>query len=70
MSEVVINSNGFLVVDGVKVCKVVNGNLEFKDRDRRRSQQRGSDTVTVSPQAIVGAISPPPPPPSIKNVDS
>ncbi len=59
MSErrVIVDSRRFLRVDGIKVCRVTNdGLLEFKDKDGRRSRNRGSAYVTVYADQISQAV--------------
>lgn len=48
-SPVMVSKNGFVYADGVKIGKLVSerGVVQFIDRDRRRSAQRGSDVVEV-----------------------
>lgn len=48
--------NGWLVIDGVKVCKCKDGKLEFFDKDKFRSATRGSQTILVDPNEIIQAI--------------
>lgn len=46
MDTVEVDENGFVWVGGLKVCRLVIGGLiEFFDRDRRRSERRGSQFV-------------------------
>mgnify|MGYP001584058981 CR=1 len=47
--------NGFFTIDGVKLFRVcrTTGRLEFFDKDRLRSQQRGSELVYKDPQAFI-----------------
>lgn len=53
MTQVTVDNKGFVVVDGVKVCKVTrDGKLQFCDKDRLRSQQRGTRFVEVSPDTL------------------
>lgn len=46
MDTVEVDENGFVWIGGLKVCRIVVGGLiEFFDRDRRRSERRGSQFV-------------------------
>lgn len=46
MDTVEVDENGFVWIGGLKVCRIVVGGLiEFLDRDRRRSERRGSQFV-------------------------
>ncbi len=50
MDEVRVDENGFVWVGGLKVCRLTPwGLLEFFDRDRRRSEVRGSNFVYAKP---------------------
>jgi hypothetical protein len=52
-----IDGRKFLVIDGLKVCKVTAaGLLEFKDKSADRSQERGSRFIYVSLEEINQAI--------------
>lgn len=42
----------FVIVDNVKICKVVDGKLQFKDKDRRRASERGTPYVEVGIQEL------------------
>ena len=58
MTEVKVDSKSFLVVDGCKICKITpDGKLQFCDKDRMRSQRRGTRFVVVSPAEIASAAS-------------
>lgn len=48
-SLVVVGKNNYIFVDGVKIARLVpeRGVMQFLDRDRRRSAERGSQTVEV-----------------------
>ena len=49
--------NGFLVVDGVKVCRVLGaGLLEVKDKDGRRARRRGSAFVRFTVHDLAQAM--------------
>ncbi len=48
-----IDSQGFVYVEGVKICRVRDGVLFFLDKDKRRIARRGSDQVPVAIAAIV-----------------
>jgi hypothetical protein len=55
--KIQVDSRKFLVVGGMKVCKVTAaGLLEFKDKDTNRSQERGSRFIYVSLEEIDQAI--------------
>lgn len=43
-----IIANGFVVADGVKICRIRGSLLEFFDKDRRRSSVRGTNKVMVN----------------------
>jgi hypothetical protein len=47
--------NGFFILDGVKLFRVcrVTGRLEFYDKDKERSHQRGSALVYKNPHTFV-----------------
>lgn len=47
--------NGFFTIDGVKLFRVcrTTGRLEFFDKDKYRSQQRGSELVYKDPQDFI-----------------
>ena len=47
--------NGFFTLDGVKLFRVcrVTGRLEFYDKDKERSYQRGSPLVYKNPHTFV-----------------
>jgi len=51
--------DGWLVVDGVKVSRVVTGRagpcLQFVDKDKRRASRRGSRLVRAEIRAIIEA---------------
>ena len=52
-----IDSRGFLVVGGIKVCKVTaDGLLEFKDKNHIRAKKRGSPFVYTDTGAIEDAV--------------
>jgi len=54
--KVEVDSRSFVKVDGVPVCKVTSdGKLQFCDKDRRRSSERGTRYVVVDPSVIVAA---------------
>jgi len=48
-SPVVVGKNNYIFIDGVKIARLVpeRGVMQFLDRDRRRSAERGSETVEV-----------------------
>lgn len=55
--KVTVDDGRFVIVDGVKICKVTeDGKLQFKDKDRRRSSRRGCCTVEVSPAELADVI--------------
>ena len=55
--SVTIDKNRFLRVDGIPVCRVTErGTLELKDKDGRRSRQRGSAFVEVNLAEVQSAI--------------
>jgi hypothetical protein len=55
--KIQVDNRKFLVVDGMKVCKVTAaGLLEFKDKSADRSQKRGSPFIYVSVEEIDRAI--------------
>lgn len=41
-----VGQDGFLRLDGVKICQVRRGRVEFFDKHRQRSQRRGSAIVS------------------------
>lgn len=46
--RITIDNRRFLRVDGIPICRVTNrGTLELKDKDGRRSRERGSAFVEV-----------------------
>jgi hypothetical protein len=49
-SPVVVDGSGFVYVDGVKIAKYLPERhcLQFLDKDKRRSDQRGSNVVEAS----------------------
>lgn len=52
-----VDENGFVWVGDLKVCRLTNMRmLEFYDRDRRRSEQRGSHFVYVTPERFAQVI--------------
>ena len=54
--RVVVNNRQFLEIDGVPVCKVVDGRLQFCDKDRRRSAERGTRFVEITAQELALAV--------------
>lgn len=57
VDEITVDENGFVFVGGLKVCRLTNMQmLEFYDRDRRRSDERGSHFVYVTPERFAKAI--------------
>jgi len=44
-----IDRRGFVYVDGIRVCRLIpsRGTLQFCDRNRQRSQRRGTRFVEV-----------------------
>lgn len=46
-SKIILQTDGFIVVDGVKIGRLVGGHLELKDKDRRRADARGSAYIYV-----------------------
>ena len=55
--SVVIDNKRFLRIDGIPICRVTeNGTLELKDKDGRRSRQRGSAFVEVTLADVQSAI--------------
>ena len=52
-----IDNRRFLRVDGIPVCRVTNrGTLELKDKDGRRSRERGSAFVEVGLDELQSVI--------------
>lgn len=47
--SIVVDSNNFVYVQGVRIARLVpaSGSLQFLDRDRRRSEERGTRIVEV-----------------------
>lgn len=58
-----VDSQGFLIVDGAKVCRVEGQTLLFLDKDKRRASVRGSDQVRVPIAALTALVSRPTGPP-------
>ena len=57
VDEITVDENGFLWVGGMKICRLTNiGMIEFYDRDRRRSEQRGSHYVYATLDRLTKAI--------------
>lgn len=54
--DIEVDSRGFLVIDGIKLCRVVGGRLELKDKDGRRSRERGSAYVLVSMEDLAHVV--------------
>lgn len=49
MSKLLLCENNFVRLDGVLICRITNeGDLEFYDKDKRRSEERGTPYVTIS----------------------
>ena len=56
-TSVYVDENRFLVVDGIKIGRVNQpGVIELKDKDGRRSRQRGSAFVEVRLDDIHAAL--------------
>lgn len=51
--NVTIDGRGFVSIDGVKVCRLTeNGRLQFCDKDKRRSEVRGTRYVEISAEKL------------------
>lgn len=55
-SKVVLQRDGFLCVDGVKIGRLVRGCLELKDKDRYRSRERGSEYIYIPIEELTAAL--------------
>lgn len=57
---VVVDSGGYVYVDGVKIGKAVSKGgkicVQFHDKDRRRSAQRGSNKVECHIKDLAKAV--------------
>lgn len=54
--KVTVDERSFVHVDGVKVCKVDGGVLQFHDKNKHRAAERGSDCVEIPIQEFVKAL--------------
>jgi len=48
MDELSIDEYGFVYISGLKICRIASGYIEFFDRNKRRSEKRGSSFVYVT----------------------
>lgn len=48
--------NGLILVDGMPIGRIDNGKIVIRDRDKRRSDARGSDKVEFSIDALAAAL--------------
>ena len=57
MDEIVEVFEGWLLVGGVKIGRVLaDGKIQIKDKNRARSEERGTQFVTLFPHQLVKAI--------------
>lgn len=55
--EIVEVASGWLLVGDVKIGKVLpDGRIQIKDKNRLRSQARGTPFVILLPAQLIGAI--------------
>jgi hypothetical protein len=53
MDEIIVDDYGYVYVGGLKVFRLAVGDLvEFFDRNKRRSEKRGSSFVYVTPAQL------------------
>lgn len=45
--RVTTDGRGFVYVDGVKLCRIVDGRVELRDKSSHRAQRRGAVFVSV-----------------------
>lgn len=51
-NEIKVDENGYVWIGGVKICRLAWGLVEFYDKDKRRSEVRGSSYVYVTPEKL------------------
>ena len=58
MDDLEVDHLGYVWLGGVKICRVTSWDLiEFYDRDRKRSERRGSSFVYVSLYELTQVLS-------------
>lgn len=57
MDRIVVDENGYVWVDKLKICRLTNwGCVEFFDRDKRRANYRGSHFVYADLEQLISIL--------------